>query len=147
LRAPAKCCSWICHAENGWPRCRAQDSCKYPARIVIITTFTGDERIFRSLKPCDGLPAQKMRLGIHQIIEAVRTVSPGEQLHPVCIASKAGSMRSATSNDPRSRSAPGMAGGASNKEIGVALFISEGTVKTHVKSVSGEAGRNQRTEA
>jgi len=40
-----------------------------------------------------------------------------------------------------------MACGASNKEIGVALFISEGTVKTHVKSVLAKLDATSRTEA
>jgi len=40
-----------------------------------------------------------------------------------------------------------MARGASNKEIGVALSISEGTVKTHVKAILAKLDAVSRTEA
>ena len=41
----------------------------------------------------------------------------------------------------------GMARGASNKEIGLALSISEGTIKTHVKAILAKLGAVSRTEA
>jgi DNA-binding CsgD family transcriptional regulator len=37
--------------------------------------------------------------------------------------------------------------GQSNKEIGARLFISEGTVKTHVKNLFAKLGVNSRSEA
>ena len=40
-----------------------------------------------------------------------------------------------------------MARGESNKEIGVALFVSEGTVKTHVKSILAKLNATGRREA
>jgi two-component system NarL family response regulator len=40
-----------------------------------------------------------------------------------------------------------MAEGKSNKEIGAALFISEGTVKTHVNSIHEKLSVSDRTEA
>jgi DNA-binding NarL/FixJ family response regulator len=40
-----------------------------------------------------------------------------------------------------------MAQGKSNKEIGSALFITEGTVKTHLKRIFGKLGVISRTEA
>ena len=40
-----------------------------------------------------------------------------------------------------------MARGESNKEIGSALFVSEGTVKTHVKSILAKLDAISRTEA
>jgi two-component system NarL family response regulator len=41
----------------------------------------------------------------------------------------------------------GMAAGKSNKEIGAELFISDGTVKTHVKSIFTKLDVVSRTEA
>ena len=40
-----------------------------------------------------------------------------------------------------------MAEGKSNREIGAALFISEGTVKSHVNSILGKLGVEDRTQA
>jgi len=40
-----------------------------------------------------------------------------------------------------------MAEGKSNKEIGAALFISEGAVKTHVNSIHEKLSVSDRTEA
>jgi DNA-binding NarL/FixJ family response regulator len=40
-----------------------------------------------------------------------------------------------------------LAQGKSNKEIGSALFISEGTVKSHVKSIFAKMNVISRTEA
>jgi two-component system, NarL family, response regulator len=40
-----------------------------------------------------------------------------------------------------------MAEGKSNKEIGAALFISEGTVKTHVNNIHEKLSVSDRTEA
>lgn len=121
---------------------------KHPdARIVIITTFSGDEDIFRSLKA--GAMGYLLKdAPRHQIIEAVRTVSAGEQYIPSAIASKAA--EHALKPQVTAREVEvlrRMACGASNKEIGVALFISEGTVKTHVKSVLTKLDATSRTEA
>jgi DNA-binding NarL/FixJ family response regulator len=41
----------------------------------------------------------------------------------------------------------GIVAGQSNKEIGAALSISEGTVKAHVNSILGKLGVNDRTQA
>ncbi len=40
-----------------------------------------------------------------------------------------------------------MAAGASNKEIGATLFITEGTVKNHITSILGKLGVRDRTQA
>jgi DNA-binding NarL/FixJ family response regulator len=37
--------------------------------------------------------------------------------------------------------------GASNKEIGVALFITEGTVKNHLSNILSKLGVRDRTQA
>jgi len=121
---------------------------KHPnARIVIITTYAGDEDIFRSLKAgamgylLKDAPRQK-------IIEAVRTVSAGEQYIPSAIALKAAEHALKPQVTPREVEVlRRMARGESNKEIGAALFISEGTVKTHVKSVLAKLEATSRTEA
>jgi two-component system, NarL family, response regulator len=117
------------------------------ARIVIITTFTGDEDIFRSLKA--GAMGYLLKdAPRQQIVQAVRTVSAGEQYIPSSIASKA--VEHALRPQVTAREVEvlqRMARGESNKEIGVALFISEGTVKTHVKSVLAKLEATSRTEA
>ena len=117
------------------------------ARIVIITTFAGDEDIFRSLKA--GAMGYLLKdAPRQQIIEAVRTVFAGEQYIPASIAAKAALHALKPQVSIREIEVLGrMARGESNKEIGVALFISEGTVKTHVKSVLAKLDAVSRTEA
>ena len=40
-----------------------------------------------------------------------------------------------------------LATGATNREIGAALFIAEGTVKNHLTSILGKLGARDRTQA
>jgi two-component system NarL family response regulator len=117
------------------------------ARIVIITTFTGDEDVFRSLKA--GAKGYLLKdASRQQIIEAVRAVYAGENYIPSAIALKA--IEHALKPQVTVREVEvlqHMARGESNKEIGAALFVSEDTVKTHVKSILAKLDVASRTEA
>lgn len=117
------------------------------ARIIILTTYGGDEDIFRSLKA--GAKGYLLKdAPRQQILEAIRTVHAGCQYIPANIASKAA--EHALKPQVTTREVEvlrHMARGASNKEIGAALFVSEGTVKTHVKSILAKLDAVSRTEA
>lgn len=121
---------------------------KHPnARIVIITTFTGDEDIFRSLNA--GAMGYLLKdAPRQQIVEAVREVAAGQRYLPAALASKV--VERALKPQLSAREAEvlqRLAGGESNKEIGAALFVSEGTVKTHVKSILSKLDAGSRIEA
>jgi two-component system, NarL family, response regulator len=117
------------------------------ARIVIITTYAGDEDIFRSLRA--GAKGYLLKDSPRQqIIEAVRNVFAGQQYIPAAIASKVA--EHALSPQLTAREVEviqRVARGESNKEVGAALSISEGTVKTHVKGVLAKLEATSRTEA
>jgi two-component system, NarL family, response regulator len=117
------------------------------ARIIILTTYGGDEDIFRSLKA--GARGYLLKDAPRQhILEAIRAVHAGQKYIPADVASKAA--EHALKPQVTSREIEvlqHMARGVSNKEIGAALFLSEGTVKTHVKSILAKLEAASRTEA
>jgi len=117
------------------------------ARIVILTTYGGDEDIFRSLKA--GAKGYLLKdAPRQQILEAIRTVHAGGRYLPAAIVSKVAEHALRPELTGREREVlQGMARGASNKEIGLALSISEGTVKTHVKAILAKLDAVSRTEA
>ena len=117
------------------------------ARIIILTTYGGDEDIFRSLKA--GAKGYLLKdAPRQQILEAIRTVHAGDRYIPASIASKAAEHALKPQLTTREVEVlQRMARGESNKEIGAALFVSEGTVKTHVKSILAKLDASSRTEA
>jgi two-component system NarL family response regulator len=117
------------------------------ARIIILTTYGGDEDIFCSLKA--GAKGYLLKdAPRQQILEAIRAVHAGERYLPAAIASKVAEHALQPELTGREREVlQGMTRGKSNKEIGAALSISEGTVKTHVKAILAKLDAVSRTEA
>ena len=117
------------------------------ARIIIVTTYAGDEGIFRSLKA--GAKGCLLKDSPrHEIIEAVRNVFAGGHHIPGSIASKVSQHALKPHLTLREMEVIArMTRGESNKEIGGGLFVSEGTVKTHVKSILAKLNASSRTEA
>ncbi len=117
------------------------------ARIIILTTYGGDEDIFRSLKA--GAKSYLLKdAPRQQILEAIRAVHAGDSYIPADIASKAAEHALKPQVTAREVEVlQRMARGESNKEIGSALSVSEGTVKTHVKSILAKLDAISRTEA
>ena len=117
------------------------------ARIVILTTYGGDEDIFRSLKA--GAKGYLLKdAPRQQILEAIRAVHAGQRYLPAAIVAKVAEHALQPELTGREREVlHRMAGGESNKEIGLALSIGEGTVKTHVKAILAKLDAVSRTEA
>ena len=117
------------------------------ARIVIVTTYDDDEDIFLSLKA--GAQGYLLKdASRQQILEAIRVVHAGQRYIPAKIAIKMAEHVSRPALTVREHEVlRRMACGKSNKEIGESLFISEGTVKTHMKSILAKLGAAGRTEA
>ena len=117
------------------------------ARIVVLTTFDGDEDIYRAIKA--GAKGYLLKDTAREaLMECIRKVNGGETCIPPTLASKlaervSGEALSAREIEVLQR----IAAGKSNKEIGAELFISEGTVKTHVKSIFSKLDVVSRTEA
>jgi two-component system NarL family response regulator len=117
------------------------------ARIVVITTYDSEQNIRQALSA--GAKAFLLK-GSHprQIREAVRRVAHGESFLPPEIGLKlAESMCHSELSGRETQVLQYLARGRSNKEIGRALYISEGTVKHHVKSILSKLNAIGRAEA
>ena len=117
------------------------------AQIVVLTTYDGDEDIYRAIKA--GAKAYLLKdTARDALVETVRRVHAGETYLPPQLAAKLAERVSGEALSPREIEVlQRMAVGKSNKEIGAELFISEGTVKTHIKSIFSKLDVVSRTEA
>jgi len=117
------------------------------AQIVVLTTYDGDEDIYRAIKA--GAKAYLLKdTARDALVDTVRRVHAGETYLPPQLAAKLAERVSGEALSPREIEVlQRMAIGKSNKEIGAELFISEGTVKTHIKSIFSKLDVVSRTEA
>lgn len=117
------------------------------ARIVVLTTFDGDEDIYRALQAgARGYLLKGMDLA--ELTDAIRTVHAGRTRIPTRVAEKLAERMSGASLTARELEVLKLiVAGRSNREIGSALFISEATVKTHVNSLLSKLGVEDRTQA
>lgn len=120
---------------------------KLPSKVIIMTTFETEEDVYRSIKA--GARGYLLKdSSQEEILDAIRRVSLGETYLPARIMQKVGEGMRKPELSPREiQVLQCVAAGNSNKEIGVQLFIAEGTVKTHVKSVLEKLGVPGRTAA
>jgi len=117
------------------------------ARIIMLTTFDGDEYIYRAIRA--GAKGYLLKdVPREALMDCVRRVHAGETCVPVHLAAKlAGRVSGEALSTREMEVLQRIAAGKSNKEIGAELFISEGTVKTHVKSVLTKLDVVSRTAA
>lgn len=118
------------------------------ARILVLTTYDGDENVFQAL----GNGAQGYLLkdcSTADLLAAIRKLHSGGTCVPEHVAARLAdrAMRGAQLSPREIEVLNLIARGKSNKEIGAVLFISEGTVKTHVLSIHEKLGVGDRTEA
>jgi DNA-binding NarL/FixJ family response regulator len=117
------------------------------SRVIVMTTYESEEDIRRALKA--GAKGYLVKgTAPQQIREAVRTVAAGKSLLPPSVAAKlADSMARPELSQREGQVLKFMANGRSNKEIGQTLYISENTVKAHVRSILTKLDAMGRTEA
>jgi len=116
-------------------------------RIIVMTAYESEQDIRQALKA--GAKAFLVK-GAHpqQIREAVRRVARGETFLPPEIGFKlAESMSHPELSNRETEILQYLALGRSNKEIGQILYICEGTVKHHVKSILRKLDAIGRSEA
>ena len=120
---------------------------KLPCKVIIMTTFDSEEDVQRSMK--SGARGYLLKDSSHgEILDAIRRVSAGETYLPARIVQKVAEGMRKPGLSPRELEVlQCVASGKSNKEIGAQLFISEGTAKTHVKSLLEKLGAASRTGA
>jgi len=117
------------------------------ARLLIMTTYDGDEDIFRSLSR--GAKGYLLKDAPRQeILAAIRAVSEDRPYTSSAVAAKAiGRMTRPTLTKRELDVLQQLAAGRSNKDIARRLAISEGTAKGHVKSILAKLDAMSRTEA
>jgi len=132
---------------NGLEVLLALKELKLQTRAIVMTAFENEEDIQRSMKA--GARAYLLKDCPHQIlVDAIRRVHCGEVYLPPQVAQKLVDRMQKPQISPRELEVlKAVAAGRSNKEIGVQLFISEGTVKTHVESLLEKLGAATRTSA
>jgi DNA-binding NarL/FixJ family response regulator len=117
------------------------------ARILMLTTFNGDVDIQRALKA--GAYGYMLKSTPRkELLEAIRTVHSGKRSVPAEVAAQLAEHLSGESLSEREIEVlRQIAGGNRNKEIAEKLFISEETVKVHVKHIMEKLGASDRTQA
>ena len=117
------------------------------ARIVVLTTFDGDEDIYRGMRA--GARSYLLKdVRREELFQCIREVHAGRTFVPPVIAAKLAERIPAEELSPREMEVLRLlAEGKPNKMIGVDLAITEVTVKSHVQSVFKKLNVLSRTEA
>jgi DNA-binding NarL/FixJ family response regulator len=117
------------------------------ARFVVLTTYDGDEDIYRALK--SGAKAYLLKgMTTEELIATIREVHSGRSHIPPAIAERLAERMGTEDLTPReSEVLEQIVAGKSNKEIATELEISEATVKTHINTLLSKLGVTDRTQA
>ncbi|MGA3033579.1 MAG: response regulator transcription factor [Terracidiphilus sp.] len=117
------------------------------ARFVVLTTYDGDEDIYRALK--GGAKAYLLKgMTTDELISTIREVHAGKSHIPPAIAERLAERVGTEDLTPReSEVLEQIVSGKSNKEIATELGISEATVKTHINTLLSKLGVTDRTQA
>jgi DNA-binding NarL/FixJ family response regulator len=127
----------ICEIQSEFP----------DARIIVLTTYTGDAQVLRALKA--GAQAYILKGHVHrELLETIRAVHAGQKRIPPDVAAQLA--EHATDDELTSREIDVLrliAAGNSNKLVADQLSIGEATVKSHVTNILSKLGANDRAHA
>jgi two-component system, NarL family, response regulator len=117
------------------------------ARIIVLTTYTGDAQAAAALKA--GAAGYLLKSLLRkELIETIRAVHSGKRRVPPEIATEiAEHVADDALSEREIEVLRHVAAGKSNKLIAAELDISEGTVKTHMKSILPKLDASDRTHA
>src|SRR5271170_6205947 len=117
------------------------------AQIVILTTYDSDNDICRAIKAgAKGYLLKDARR--EELLDCIRKVNHGETCVPQALVQKlVDGINSQPLTDRESEVLQLLADGKSNKEIGAKLYISEFTVKGHLRNIFSKLKVLSRTEA
>lgn len=117
------------------------------ARLVLLTTYDGDEDVYRGLEA--GASAYLLKdAPVEDVLEAIRAVHAGKRRIPpevgARLAERAGQPALSAREVEVLRL---MAKGLSNARIASELFVAESTVKFHINNLLPKLGAADRTQA
>jgi DNA-binding NarL/FixJ family response regulator len=117
------------------------------ARIIMLTTFEGDVEIQRALEA--GARGYMLKsMPPKELVEVIRQVHAGKKRVPAEVAAQLAEHLSDEALTAREMDVlRHIAGGNRNRDIAERLFISEETVKVHVKHIMEKLGASDRTQA
>jgi two-component system NarL family response regulator len=117
------------------------------ARFIVLTTFDGDEDIYRAMQA--GARAYLLKgMDMEELVQAIQAVHAGRGRIPSVIAEKLAQRVSSDELSAREVEVlERIVAGRANKEIASDLHITEATVKSHVNSLLGKLGASDRTHA
>jgi len=117
------------------------------ARIIVLTTYTGDVQVLRALKA--GARAYILKGHVHkELLETIRAVYAGKKRIPAEVAAELADHAADDYLTPREIDVLRLiASGNANKVIAGQLLITEETVKSHVTNILSKLGANDRTHA
>jgi DNA-binding NarL/FixJ family response regulator len=124
-------------------------------RVVVLTTYAGDEHILAALR-AGALGYLTKDAGRVQIAQAVRAAAAGQSVLDAAVQQR---LVAAASDPPARPPLPDgltaretevlglIAAGLSNREIAERLFVTEVTVKSHVNRLFAKIGARDRAQA
>jgi DNA-binding NarL/FixJ family response regulator len=117
------------------------------ARIIVLTTYSGDTRVLRSLKA--GARGYILKGHVHkELLDTIRAVHAGQKRIPPDIAAELAEHATDDALTEREIAVLRLiAAGNSNKQIADRLSIGEATVKSHVTNILSKLGANDRVHA
>jgi DNA-binding NarL/FixJ family response regulator len=117
------------------------------ARIIMLTTFEGDVEIHRALEA--GARGYLLKsMPPKELVEVIRQVHAGKKRVPPEVAAQLAEHLTDEALTPREIDVlRHVSGGNRNRDIAERLFISEETVKVHIKHIMEKLGATDRTQA
>lgn len=117
------------------------------AKIIVLTTYDGDEDIYRALQA--GAQSYLLKgMSYDELLAAIRSVHAGARRIPSAVAERLAERMAGQELTGREVQVLELiVKGHSNKEISSALAISEATVKSHINSLLSKLGVTDRTQA
>lgn len=117
------------------------------ARIIVLTTYTGDAQAARAFKA--GASGYLLKNMVRkELIDTIRMVHAGKKRIPAEIAVEMAQHHSDDQLTEREMQVlREVAAGNANKMVAQLLHVSEETVKAHMKSILSKLGANDRTHA
>lgn len=117
------------------------------ARIIALTSYDGDQDIYRALEA--GVRGYLLKEMVHtEVLRAIRTVHAGKRLMPAEVAERISEYFPQIALTPREVEVLGfVAQGLANKEIAERLGTASGTIKMHIQNILAKLGASDRTHA
>jgi DNA-binding NarL/FixJ family response regulator len=117
------------------------------ARIIVLTTYSGDTQVLRALKA--GARGYILKGHVHkELLDTIRAVHAGQKRIPPEIAAELADHATDDALTEREIEVLRLiAAGNSNKQIADQLSIGEATVKSHVTNILSKLGANDRAHA